>query len=336
MRRFFCLFAAFFIVLSVHPQQALSNQADWQSYDLSAYNLNEAAIKQVGQAFGYIAAQDARSVVTAAQYPALAPRLKDLDLIFRQQFSNPKARSEAVLRSVFQDEFDSFIQSRLAGQLSEIAATQYSEAEAYDFLNTVEQRTEGRFVYPDILKTLLWLKYADHPAEEITDGWATSYTSKGDPKAAGLDIRLTIPFSWKERSDDRPHIVRIWGNQNGTGLQAIMLQIRNIPELAQATEDDIKAVFSEGVSDFLPEHAKLVGQMATEIDGEPALRMDYTIKTQRAGLELDLYFRNFMLFAKGRYISLACSGMNNHSDIEAINNMCFQQANALVIVDLWQ
>ena len=60
------------------------------------------------------------------------------------------------------------------------------------------------------------------------------------------------------------------------------------------------------------------------------------MQAQRAGRELDLYFRTFMMFAKGRYVSLTCSGINNGPSIEAINNLCFREANSLVIMDLWQ
>ena len=232
----------------------------------SIYNLNRAALTQVSIAFGYIAAQDARSVVTAAQFPALAPRLKNLDLIFEKRFSNPKARSEAALRSVLGDQFNSVIES-LSDVLTEITATRFTEAEAYEFLKTIEQRIDGVFDSTDTLKTLLWLKYADEPEAEIADGWTSSYSSKGDPKAAGLDIRLTIPYSWKERPGDRPNVVRAWTNQNGTGLQSIMLQVRDVPVLAQATEGDIKDVFTENASDFLPQQAQSVGKMITEIEG---------------------------------------------------------------------
>jgi hypothetical protein len=118
-------------------------------------------------------------------------------------------------------------------------------------------------------------------AEELTDfknGSKFVFSTKGNPKAKGLNITINYPKSWKAVEGDRPTTVKKFISNYGKGYEAVMLNIFSQPE-----NTDVKITSNDFYKYFTPNElmcdtptgSSFVSFKRTNILSRPALVFEF-------------------------------------------------------------
>lgn len=181
---------------------------------------------------------------------------------------------------------------------------------------------------------------------EFLKGERSSYTTKGDPKAKGIEVSFEHPNSWKGMSGKRPHVVYQVTSENGAGLELCNLMIKDIPAPPGyvPSANDVNEIFSpEGIRDMVPPDGLFIAGDRTSIDGQPSGWVHFEQKMNRAGREIQMSWIMYATFTSEKLILFSCSvGDGAEKAKEDIrrrykeNFPLFQQmANSIVIHTKW-
>ena len=330
------------ILCGLPLSSAMAAEVSWKDFDPAAYNLNQVAINQVAKVDGFLAAQDAAIETGAAQFPDLAFSLRSHGNIFTLKFGHPEARVEAILRGYFGKNFDAFRATYFDQVQKNISSRNYTRRQVKAFDSDLVKRLDGN-LDPGILATLLWLNYASQPGSEMSNGWTRDYSSAGDPKAMGLDLRMTFPMSWKARPGKHPHILKQWTDQNGTGLRMINLLVRDASGTGNLNRKETRAYIEQIGPDWVPDRATILDQRIVDMDSLPFARLDYILPISRDGTGGAMFIRSHIGLFKNRFIMLQCmttantGGRPDPSLLKrGLLGACFRVASSLVITNLWK
>lgn len=156
------------------------------------------------------------------------------------------------------------------------------------------------------------------PTLQLKDVLA-DYSTKGHPKAKGIDMRIGYPKPWKAEEGDRPNVVQKFVSPNGYAAGSLVITIANLPD--EVSDDDIKAMFSgDGPSEILPEGARQLSRRHTKIEQLDADIVSYIFSAERAGMHLTL-FSHTLVFAINRklvVVNMSCSAAGDSIDESAL------------------
>ena len=93
------------------------------------------------------------------------------------------------------------------------------------------------------LRTFLSVIYRTNSADELQSGFKEIYNFKDHEKALGLNIKITIPKSWKGFEAKGAHIIQKWQKMNG-GSQELYMVI--VEELQNEFKDNPRKIFAIG------------------------------------------------------------------------------------------
>lgn len=171
---------------------------------------------------------------------------------------------------------------------------------ARSFKSTLDQPTEQT---DRIFRTLSDVSFTHNPSEEFARNKET-YSTKGNPKAQGLNIEISFPLSWVQKPKTvRPHVVSQWmkADEKTVLISAIGADENPDPALKENwTPPVLKEVVKS--PDFWITFFPAVGEIvktenarATMLDSYPALLADATVKAERLGKVLYLHI-DYLLF----------------------------------------
>jgi len=153
------------------------------------------------------------------------------------------------------------------------------------------------FASLSILRAQAPSKPASPVIPQVTD-FVADYSTKGHPKAKGVEMRLGYPKGWKQEEGDRPNVVQKFISPKGYADGCLGITIGNLPD--EASDLEIKEMFAgEGPSDILPEGARQISRQHTKIEQLDADIVTYILKAERAGLTVTLHSQN-LVFAINR------------------------------------
>lgn len=308
--------------------------------DQSNFVVNEASVGQAARALGFISGQTLSLKAIAHQHPDLARAAEKLRVTFDAAYGFPELRAKWFLdHAIGKEKADSAAED-IRGQGHD-AVQSVQKADALAFLEEVDARLEGR-LDDTVLKAMLWLRYGDQPSLEMREWWQ-QFSSAGHPKAAGMDIWMRAPFSWRQEEGDRPHIVSKWTSQNGTGDMVITLLVRELP--GSVTYEDVLAVEKEQNWDWLlADGFEFLGGSAIELDRQPGLQVD--ARGERRILDVSLMQRTrvYTLFPPDRFVQLGCmlGGKSGADEViygrrfEAMKEICRQVALKVTFPDTYR
>jgi hypothetical protein len=134
----------------------------------------------------------------------------------------------------------------------------------------------------------VYAKSLSEDAAALQNGTAPKFSIKGHPKSKGAVFTIKYPPSWKAKEGERPNMVQLFVSDSGRGLEMALIGTKAIPPNERFTKADARATVSpEGLKEFLPGGARLLGVETTKIEGEPAGLIEYSIRTGRGGVEID-------------------------------------------------
>lgn len=151
-----------------------------------------------------------------------------------------------------------------------------------------------------LLQPAFLLAQPSEPAREFLDGNRITFSTKGHPKAKGVNFTIAYPNSWAAAAGERPNIVQKFVSEGGRGLEMVMIVTKDLalPPGTVLTNSDLKEIFAPSeLRGMLPDGAVLVDARSTEIEGMPAGILEYTIRADRAGMDLRVHawILNFLL-----------------------------------------
>ena len=177
----------------------------------SAHGLGEADIRNLAEAYGYVEYQKTALAEIAHSYPALAPDV----LRFQRRFQDRFPGAEAAVRKHFEcfGDFGVKVLAKSNERIEKLMpdvkfrTEDLAEKQLDLFKSTLDQPTEQT---DRIFRTLSDVSFTHNPAEEFARNKET-YSTKGNPKAQGLNIEISFPLSWVQKPKTvRPHVVSQW------------------------------------------------------------------------------------------------------------------------------
>lgn len=298
-------------VLVAHlPGPAVAQGMSFLESDAQHYQLNRNSVSQAARVFGFLVAQGAAVDIMARLYPDLAPALQHQARRFQATYSFPEERARIVLRNAFRhsdSDFEAF-EAEQRFQAASFVSANPSRADAEAFVRELEARVSGDMDRM-FLAPMLALRFASSPASEMQN-WTQNFSSAGLPKARGLNISLRLPFSWRGEDGDRPHIVRKWTSQDGTGDLFIALLVHDMPG-ETVTFEDVQEFENDGDwSEFTPDGFRVLGGRAIRLDRLPGLQLDMVGASQVLDIQVHFRMRTYMLYGFEKIISLQCMTTN--------------------------
>lgn len=303
-----------------------------------ALNVNPSAVKGLSQAYGFVIAQKHTLERISTQYPDLIPLVHLAQARFASTFPEVKAQLEAELRGALGPENVDQFAKKTAETLRATLDRQPLTAEtAANFLDQVQARARGEIESP-ILEYLLTVKYASNPAREFLDGFRQRFNTDGGGKSRGIKLSLQLPRSWAAQDGERPHIVKKWTSENGTGLESLMLDIRDAEGYSPDRREIERLLSSGDVKETLPQGAVYVASGSFTLETRPGYWIDMRMTQERAGVNVYQRIVMYQVFFRGLAIGVMCQagGLPRNAarideSLTRIRGLCQQVVNSMVL-----
>ena len=287
--------------------------------------LTDAAVRDIGQTYGFRLGQSFSLDAIEQKFADLAPQARIAKLQFESSFASAITNMDAVLTRKGGE------WPRVKTELREkIAATLGSQTitpdSAKSFVETVSKRAKGEIPSP-VIETLLTFhpSYIAKPGSELLDGFKVRFTSDGSGKAKGVGFHLDYPKSWSSADGNRPNIVRKFVSQNGRGFEMIMVIVKSLPlPLGQKlTDKDIEAMVAEvatpkELKEMLPDGALSVSGGPLRLDGRPGHFQKYSVKQQRLDLTVSSLAVSYTVYYETSMIQIQCQVGSEVKDEEQL------------------
>lgn len=136
--------------------------------------------------------------------------------------------------------------------------------------------------------------------------FAAEFSTKGDPKAQGLDIRMKYDASWSLENGRRPHILKLVSRDVGDVRLSVILGVfKNKSNLLQKLLA-IPALTKEDVArSGLSSDGEILEIEKTRLDGEPALAVMCAALTKRSNFQILTVTQTFYVDFKGLLINIS-------------------------------
>lgn len=303
-----------------------------------AINFNPTSANGMAKAYGFVIGQEYSLLSIAKEFPELTGDVVLARAQFSSTFPDIKTKLEAQLKQNLGGKHFQEMRVSLQANLKEASSRQQITKEiATNFLKQIKDRSKREIENP-ILEYLLAVKYATNPTGEFTDGFRQRYETKGIGKSQGIEVNLQLPRSWIGKDGERPHIVQKWVSENGTGLEMILLDIRDVQGY-KPTKKEMKEFIGSGeVKDLIPEGATYVASGNFTLEMQNGYWVEMVTPLERAGIEMHQESLMYQFYFQGKAIGVMCQAGGLEADKTKINEtfnrikpLCQQVLNSLVL-----
>jgi len=304
-----------------------------------ALNFNSKSVSGLSQAYGYVSAQELTLARIEKQFPDLARKGALVRAQFQSAFpdSASKLRAHIAVAANGQEigkQLDATIEKMFASQ----ASLPMTRADADTYLDEVVSRSKGEIESP-VYEYLLAVKYELRPVGEFLDGKRQRYQTDGTGKSQGIKLNLQLPRSWAALDGERPHIVKKWESENGTGLEMIALDIRDAEGYAPTRQETEEFVRSGEAKSAIPESAAFVSAGTFQVERQPGYWVQMTLKQERVGVGIYQEAIQYQLYFRGKAIGISCSALGSPDETKRVSDafvrvrpLCQQVVNSLVLL----
>ena len=308
----------------------------------SAIEINNRNSRSLGEVYGFVIAQDASLDAIVIKYPELARDVLLAGLDFERTFGDVESRLQSMFSSILGKEETAGLRLQLLAQNAQwLQDNPITKDIALVFLEEVRNRAKGE-IHSPVLEYLLALRFSDNPAKELIEGFRQSFKTDGSGKSQGLVLNLQLPRSWKEKEASRPHIVRKWQSEGGTGPGLIMLMVRDSAGENPSRTDIAEWMLPGEIETLVPDGGVLRDHGLVMIENQPGYFMDFEMLNQRAGAVVFQIMRQYSVFYRGKMVSIHCAAgalesqhINVDEEFQRIKPLCQQVVNTLVIPELY-
>ncbi|MEK7995377.1 MAG: hypothetical protein AAB403_16365 [Planctomycetota bacterium] len=308
-----------------------------------ALNHNQNSVVALSKTYGFLFGQEYSLRRIEATYPDLRIQVQLARLEFDTTFPGVKENLEAELTSAIGstnfDKVRAQTESGVRGLLDQQAMT---PTLAQQFVGQVRARAKGNEMEAEVLNYLLAVQYAQDPVGEFLAGFRQRFRTDGTGKSQGVRLNLQVPRSWVAQEGERPHIVRKWASEGGTGLSYIMLDIRDAQGYSPTAREIEQFVRSGEAREMFSEFGQVLDIGSFSVEGRTGYWSELAMTQERAGFRLYLRGLMYQLFLSGRAIGIICmagakEGENQKADTAAllVKPVCQQVINSLVLEQVY-
>lgn len=253
----------------------------------------------IGETIGFVAGQERRLLRIGVVDPSSSRRATRLLTRFRKQFGdsmdalydNARAREEG---------FDLALRREFEAPFVEIDAWNPDAAEIAEFLDAVELQLDG-YLHTPVVEALLSFhpKYCESPEAELEDGFWLTYSTEGHQKAHGLTVDIAYPLSWLAFEADQESVTQIIQSKGGYGQTSVTISVVDevFADPGVHTRKQLELALPARTFASQMKRARYIDHEMTEIDGRPALLMDFFVsRSSEAG--------PVHSFARGLYVAV--------------------------------
>lgn len=303
-----------------------------------AFNLNQVSVKLLAQTYGYLQGQEHTLTRITKKYPELLTNVELARMEFNLTFPNISKKIEALLINTMEEEKFNAFKKKIKGKLSETLKSQkITKQIAIAFIRNVKNRSKGNIDSP-VLEYLLAVNYENNPVSEFLDGFIQRFQTDGSGKSQGIILNLKLPSSWKGGNGERPHIVQKWVSQNGTGLEFIMLDIRDAKGFSPKRSDIDLLISSSEIKEFVPQGATYINSGKFSLEQQTGFWIETKFQMERVGIDIYQNQLTYYLFFYEKAIGIMCQtgGLPKNKrqvdkNFNLIRPLCQQVLNSLVL-----
>ena len=307
-----------------------------------AINFTPTSVRNIAQAYGFILGQEYSLSLIENKFPELSDHVQFARTQFNAIFPDIRAKLETQLKNAMDQRTFQVTTTTLQNKIKEnLDHQQLTKEIAINFLDQVANRSKGEVESP-VLKYLLAVKYATNPAGEFFDGFRQHYQTDGTGKSQGIKLNLQLPRSWAAEEGERPHIVKKWVSTDGTGLETILLDIRDAHGHTPANREVDEYARSGKAKETVPDGATYIASGGFHIEGRAGYWVQMSMPIERAGIQLYQDILMYQFFFNGKAIGLMCQAGGERSERIQINNaferlkpLCQQVLNSLILVQAY-
>lgn len=307
-----------------------------------AINFNPTSIKGMAQAYGFVLGQEYSLSRIEKEFPELTADVELARAQFGSTFPDIKAKLETQLRQAMGEKLFQETRTALQTKLkSTLGRQQITREIAGSFLQQVKGRSKGEIESP-VLEYLLTVKYAANPVGEFTDGFRQRYKTDGTGKSQGLKMNLQLPRSWLGKDGERPHIVQKWVSENGTGLEIILLDIRDGQGYNPTKKEIEEFVRSGEVKEAVPEGFTYVASGNFTLEMRTGYWVQMARPIERAEMKFYQDVLMYQFFFRGKAVGLMCQAVGPEAEKPKVNEafkrirpLCQQVLNSLVLTQIY-
>lgn len=304
-------------------------------------NVTSSAVKGLSQAYGFLIGQDHTLQRISIKYPELIPLVDLSRARFAAAFPDVKALEAHLRAALGPENFDEFAKKTLETVRATLDRHPLAADTATDFLEQVQARARGE-IEPPVLEYLLTVKYASNPVREYTDGFRQRFSTDGSGKTRGIKLSLQLPRSWVAQDGERPHIVKKWTSEGGTGLEILTLDIRDA-EGYDPDRDEIDRFLRSGeVKQTVPPGGVHIASGPFTVERRPGYWIEMKVTHERVGVEMYQRIVMYQVFLRGRAIGIMCQAVGSPRDaakidesLKRIRPLCHQVVNSMVLHQSW-
>lgn len=250
-----------------------------------AINFTPTSVKGIAQAYGFVLGQEFSLSRIAKEFPELSGSVELARAQFGSTFPDIRTKLETQLKNAMGKKLFQETATNLRTKLRETLGRQQLTREiATNFLEQVKARSKGEIESP-VLEYMLAVKYTANPVGEFTDGYRQRYQTDDTGKSQGIKLNLQLPRSWAAKEGERPHIVKKWVSENGTGLEIILLDIRDGQGYIPTQKEIEEFVRSGEVKGTVPEGSTYVASGNFTLEMQTGYWIQMAMPIERAEMK---------------------------------------------------
>jgi len=307
-----------------------------------AINFNPTSVKGIAQTYGFVLGQEYSLSRISKEFPELTVNVDLARAQFDSTFPDIKTKLETQLKKAMGEKLFEETTTNLRTKLRETLERQQITREiAVNFLEQVKGRSKGEIESP-VIEYLLAVKYTANPVGEFADSFRQRYQTDGTGKSQGIKLNLQLPRSWAAKEGERPHIVKKWVSENGTGLEIILLDIRDGQGYNPTKKEMEEFVRSGGAKDIVPDGSTYVASGNFTLEKQPGYWVQMAMPLERAGIKLYQDTLMHQFFFRGKSIGLVCQAGGPETEKPQVNEafkrirpLCQQVLNSLVLTQAY-
>ncbi|MDD4107057.1 MAG: hypothetical protein PHX84_03925 [Candidatus Shapirobacteria bacterium] len=271
--------------------------------------LSKALMRDICQTYSYYLGQNYVLGEIYQKYPSLSGLALIAEKEFSVNFNSSIDGIDAMMSKYNKTEWEKSkikIKDSIASCFS---IEQFSEEQATRTITMVRQRAKGDIESP-IIETLLLFKagYDKNPEQEFLDGYRSKYSTNGVGKAKGVAFTIETPKTWIGEGGDRPNVVRKFVSENGRGLEALVILIKDIPSFSvgeKITKEDVLEMLNPiDLKDFLPKGSAYIKSGKLTIENLPGFWVQFNLSREILKSTVGMETIAYVIFYKNKVITI--------------------------------
>lgn len=184
----------------------------------------------------------------------------------------------------------------------------FSADKARAYIGEVLDRARGNMPSPYIETLLIYHPdLLNRPHEEFSRGFKSILSTRDNPKAAGLCLRLELPRSWKVKEGLRPHVVSSYSSENGRGLEGgvLLIKVLPLPPDYKMSDSEVEEVLDQqALKAMVPPGGRFRAAKRMTLEGLLGAILEFDIEESRLDVKIPTRCVMFLILYEKSMITM--------------------------------